>query len=209
VHPSVELLINLQAGNPTERPGLPPTKLLKTSDVPALCDRDVERLVNRIEGQDASSNTTTFAVLPTADLVGWFHGRSDFYASALHCRVPEFRGSIDEAADVWIYWHHDFRRDQLVIQRISRPGSGESDSRALTSLLLDARAEALAWNLSSVSIWNPDADVGVAAGNLSEVIPTQVIEKVGRKSGISMVRYSGGDRSKRVFFDTNEFYAWN
>lgn len=210
MHPSWELLVNLENGEPIEKTDLPPTRLLKASDVPSLCHRDTERLVGRMERKDASSDTTTVAVLPTADLVGWLHGRGDFYASQLHGRVPDFKGAIDEAADVWMYWHHDFRRDQLVIQRISRPGNGESDIETLASLLLDARAEALAWNLSVVSIWSPGGDIEAAAGYLTALVPNEVIGKVERKSGISMVRYSGGgDMSKNVIFDANEFYAWN
>lgn len=215
MHPSLELLVvNQEAGKPVRRTGLPPTRLLRASDVPSLCHRDTGRLVERIERQGgSSSDTTTVAVLPTADLVSWLHGRSDFYASELHGRVPEFKGSIDEAADVWIYWHHDFRRDQLVIQRISRPnddnGNDERGIKALVSLLLDARAEALAWNLSTVSVWSPNSDIEAAAKYLPAVVPNEVVEKVERKSGISMVRYSGGDRSKNIVFEANEFYAWN
>lgn len=209
MHPSLELLLNLEADQSSERLGLPSTRLLRATDVPLLCARDTQRLIDRIEHQNVSLDSTTVAVLPTAELVGWLHGRSDFYASKLHGRVPEFKGSIDEAAEVWIYWHHDFRRNQLVIQRISRPGNSEREIKALVSLLLDAKAEALAWKLSAVSIWSPDSDLEAAARHLSALVPNQVIEKLERKSGISMVRCSGGDRSENVVFDTNEFYAWN
>lgn len=209
MHPSWELLVRLKAGETVQKTDLPPKRLLTASDVPSLCHRDTSRLVERSERQNGSSDTTTVAVLPTADLVGWLHGKSDFYASALYGKIPEVKGSIDEAADVCLYWHHDFRRDQLVIQRISRPGNGKRDIEALASLLLDAKAEASAWNLSAVSIWSPDDDVEAAAGNLSAGAPNEVIEKVERKSGISMVRLSGGDSSQDVIFEANEFYAWN
>ncbi|KAH7324592.1 hypothetical protein B0I35DRAFT_475826 [Stachybotrys elegans] len=209
VHPSWELLITTKTKEPTEKTNLPPTRLLKASDVPPLCHRDTERLVESTENRDFASDMTTIAVLPTAEIVGWLHGRGDFYASELHGRVTEFKGSIDEVAGVWIYWHHDFRRNQLVIQRISRPGNDEKDIEAIASLLLDARIEASAWNLSAVSIWSPDSHAEAAAARISALVPSEVIEKVQRKSGISMVRYTGGQRSESMVFEANEFYAWN
>lgn len=176
--------------------------------MPYLCQRDTKRLAGRID-QETPPDTTTVAVLPTAVLVGWLHGRSDFYALTLHGRFPDFKGSIVEAANMWVYWHHDFRRDQLVIQRISRPRNPETDIKALVSLLLDARAEASAWNLSAVSIWSPDDDIEAAARQLSELLPNDEVGTVERKSGITMVRESGGNGTKQLVFAANEFYAWN
>lgn len=110
---------------------------------------------------------------------------------------------------MWLYWHHDFQRNRLVIQKVSRSGWAETDIKALVSLLLDARAEASAWNLSAVSIWSPDDDIEAAARHLSELVPNDVTEKVGRESDVTMVRHAGGNGTKELVFAANEFYAWN
>ena len=110
---------------------------------------------------------------------------------------------------MWLYWHHDLQRNRLVIQRISRSSGGETDIKALVSLLLDARAEASAWNLSAVSIWSPDDDIEAAGRHLSELVPNDVIQKVERESDITMVRHAGGNGTKQVVVAAHEFYAWN
>lgn len=190
------------------------TRLLKAAEVPALCERDVQRLAAKVDGLTLNPGNLVIAVLPTANLVSWLHARSEFYTSKLYGKTPEFKGSISDSADVWIYWHHDYRRGQLTIQRVSCPARADDDgtesaSEALASLLADARNEAAAWNLSKVAMWDPTPEVDGALRHLStKGITDEIVFKTERRGAVTMMRPYGG-LSGKVIFETNEHYAWN
>lgn len=200
-------VIKLGGASAAERKKFPPTRFLEPSDIPALCNLDIDRMKQAAEAKNLVSDGVSVAVVPTADLVSWLHGRAEFYASQLYGKTLEHKGSVSADDSMWVYWHHDFRRDQLVIQRISCSGKSMISAEALASLLEDARNEALAWNLSAVAVWNPTPEVKAALEYLVEGTSDGLVHEE-RKRDVAMLRWRNGEK-KTMVFEENEFFAWN
>lgn len=110
----------------------------------------------------------------------------------------------------WLYWHHDFRKERLFIQRVvtffNNDENGDEDERAgmLAQLLTCAIQEAQDWKLKDVVIWGASADVRSAVGMLEGVEP--VFEE--RRRETVSVRWRGGGEVKCVV-EPDEHFAWS
>lgn len=148
-------------------------------------------------------------VLPTVNLISWLHDRGDFISFKINGETPKAHGAICESVDAWLYWHHDFRKKALGIQRVrtSTLGNGRS-VEALASLLLDALEEASRWKLPELFVWDPSDDLLRAVQYLQDKfgIKMECKEQIG---SIPSVRWRGSDQTRDLKLHLNEHYAWS
>lgn len=150
------------------------------------------------------------AVAPSADLINLLQGRANFMASKKFGKATEHPGAITKPEESWIYWYHDFRKQQLAVLRIHLPD--EFDGRQpeqVSSLLLDALEEAQAWHLPKVTVWDANPVVLQAFDLLKDRHAVEVTSGQRHQRSIPSLRWKGGDGSKMIKLHCNEFYAWS
>lgn len=157
-----------------------------------------------------STDQRLAAVAPSADLINLLQGRANFMASKQFGKVTEHRGAISESEDSWIYWYHDFRKQQLAVLRVHLPeGRDGRQPEQVVSLLLDALEEALVWDLPKVTIWDADPAVLQALDLLKDRHAVEATSGQRHQRSIPSLRWKGGDGSKTIKLYCNEFYAWS
>jgi hypothetical protein len=159
---------------------------------------------------EVGSDEVRIAVVPSEDIITWLHDRATFTSNAIHLQVPDAQGSFCESADVWIYWFHDFRKQQLAVQRVGGyTGEDEIQVRAIARLLLDALEEASKWKLPRVVIWSPGDGLIRAIKLLEQDYGVDAVteERIGRS--IPSVRWRASDESRAIKLQLCEFYTWN
>ncbi|CZT11634.1 uncharacterized protein RAG0_15707 [Rhynchosporium agropyri] len=120
---------------------LPPISILHAKDVRPLCERDITALRSEISHVRIKEGEIVMTLLPTAELIGWLHGRAEFFGLNLFDKIPFNKEAICEE-DSWVFWHHDFRKRCLYIQRMR----SDEQERELKIRCLAA----LRWGLNSV-----------------------------------------------------------
>ncbi|KEY71830.1 hypothetical protein S7711_10060 [Stachybotrys chartarum IBT 7711] len=188
---------------------LPTTRPLLEEDISALCSRDLKLTAQIVGERRNPTNSVELAVLPTADLVSWLQDRAAFISSKLFNKVPQFQGSISKEGIAWIFWCHDFRKNQLAVQRIYGADDSNVPIDTIARLLLDARAEAAEWNFTRVVIWSPSPRLQEALASILQECDDEVVLEEERDYAVCMLRWKGGNTAKSVLLLQNEFYAWN
>ena len=192
------------------RSSLPGTRLLASGEIDSLCARDVESVKEEMLKTQISTDQRLAAVAPSADLINLLQGRANFMASKQFGKVTEHRGAISESEDSWIYWYHDFRKQQLAVLRVHLPeGRDGRQPEQVVSLLLDALEEALVWDLPKVTIWDANPAVLQALDLLKDRHAVEVTSGQRHQRSIPSLRWKGGDGSKTIKLYCNEFYAWS
>lgn len=131
-------------------------------------------------------------------------------ASKLFGKVTQHRGAINESEDSWIYWYHDFRKQQLAVLRVHHPGEpGQKQSEQVASLFLDALQEASSWELPKVTVWDTNPVVLRSLGLLKDRHAVEVTSGQRFQRSIPSLRWKGSDGSKDVTLHCNEFFAWS
>jgi hypothetical protein len=185
-------------------------KALHAEDIEGLCTRDVEALREDMRLVKSSKNCSIVTILPTSDLVSWLHVRAEFMGIKIHHKSPSNKGAI-YGSEAWIYWHHDFRKQCLFIQRI-RAFVEHNGTRVevLAALLLHAIREAKTWQLLTVVTWETGPDVCKAVellrSRIRDCIPILVTN---RRETISLRWKSGQKKEDDVKIVPNEHYGWN
>lgn len=197
--------------DPSEEPSASlGTRLLTSEDIPGLCARDIDGIKISFGNHLVGPDETHMAILPTADIIGWQHDRAGFIGLKARGKAPQSLGSICESVDTWIYWYHDFRARELMIQRARIPADHtQIHEEALASLLLDALKEARKWDLPRVVLWDPNSFLLRAMEFLSGKfgVDVKIEERIGRNN--PSVRWRGSDETKKITAPMNEFYAWS
>ncbi|KAG6368319.1 hypothetical protein INS49_002524 [Diaporthe citri] len=192
------------------RSNLPRNRFLTAGDIESLCARDAESVKGEMRKTQISGDQTLAAVAPTADLINLLQGRAHFIALKLFGKVTEHRGAITKAGDSWVYWYHDFRKQQLAVLRIHLPEEPDQrQSEQVASLLSDALQEALAWDLPKVTVWDDNPIVLQALDLLKGQHAVEVASGQRDRRSIPSLRWKGGHGSKTVTLHCNEFYAWS
>jgi hypothetical protein len=142
--------------------------------------------------------------------VARYHDRGDFISQKVNGKFPPSHGAICAAADAWIYWYHDFKAQQLDIQRVRVPTANETHTQAeaLASLLLDAFEEAHKWGLSKVVVWSPCSSLVLAMQLLADKFGIKVEHEEQMGTSVPSLRWKG-PRETRITFHHNEFYAYS
>ncbi|KAH8882065.1 hypothetical protein GQ53DRAFT_886027 [Thozetella sp. PMI_491] len=176
------------------------TRLLTGDEISRLRARDVQLIQTSFEKLEVGKDEVHMAVAPTGDLASL----KDYG------RVPQFHGTLCEDADAWMFWFHDFRKQQLAIQRLRCPsGEEEIQAQIVASLLHNALEESVKWNLPRVVIWDTNDIVTQAIRLLEETAGIEVrMEGQSRKS-VTSVRWKWAGEKKAVTVHINEFYEWS
>lgn len=195
---------------------LPITRLLTSEDVSNLCALDAEDIRASLGKQTGGSSLDEVhvAVLPTPNIISWLHARGDFISLRIHGKTPQSRGAM--RGDVWLYWYHDFREQQLAISRLHTPVVEEEDGRPqsttetiLASLLMDAMEEAHRWDLPRVIVCDPSPDMLRAVQLLPGDIGVDIVNEEGVSKSIPSVRWRGSNKTGKVNVYRNDFSAWS
>jgi hypothetical protein len=183
-------------------------RYLRDRDIDELCHKDVNALVAEIREAPLLGMQTVLTVLPTTQLINWQHAREDFYGTNIHGKSPQHKG-VSYCSQAWMYWHHDFRKQCLFIQRIRMTIEQEEKKRdVLAALLLCAVDEARSWNLPKVELWGMQADLQnttVLLGN--KFTGLKPVLKARRRETVS-IRWRGGENKSTEMYP-NDHYAWN
>lgn len=181
-------------------------RYLCADDIDELCIEDTRTLLDIDKVRTAED--TIITVLPTTELIDWQHKRADFMAMKIHKKSPTVKGAL-HSSNAWIYWHHDFRKQRLFVQRIrilDEPG-GERDD-VFVGLVLSAIREAQSWALPTVVLWGVASDLPnrfdilkTRLGRLNPILQTQ------RRETTSF-RWRDGKNDKTDIIP-DEHYAWN
>ncbi|KAI0478268.1 hypothetical protein F4859DRAFT_479180 [Xylaria cf. heliscus] len=192
-----------------DRGHLPETRALSRAEIPQLCNPDIRDVEKQIEYMMPQPGESYVCVLPTANLITWLHDRADFMSTKINGSSLQNYGSICESDESWLYWFHDFRKQQLAVQRIREPMEGGISSSALAAMLLDAIEEARLWNLPKVILWEPDTVLLNAISRLEEDfnIKSEIGERL--NSSIPSLRWRHADETSETIFLFNEFYTWS
>ncbi|KAI1109211.1 hypothetical protein F5Y14DRAFT_41482 [Nemania sp. NC0429] len=193
-----------------DRGQLPETRTLSGMEVPKLCDRDVGdvecQLTELVPGPDESH----LCVLPSTNIITWLHSRSDFIGTKLRGTPPNGYGSICDEADTWLYWYHDFRKQQLDIQRVRLPTvATKLQSAALAAMLLDAVQEARVWNFTKIILWDSSPELLGAMSLLQQEFRIKSEIEANRQKSVPSLRWRHADETSRTVFHFNEFYTWS
>ncbi|KAI1382450.1 hypothetical protein F4677DRAFT_452146 [Hypoxylon crocopeplum] len=193
-----------------QRAKLPETRLLTGDDIPTLCERDIEGLAIDFEKYDLAPDTILATVLPTADMLNWLQCRADFMNAHTNDTLPQTKGSLCESADAWLFWYHDLRHQQLIIQRVRPPPnrSGVAATQALARLLLDALEDAVRFEVPNVIVWNPSPELHKAMKFLGEEMGIEVTHEKRETKNVPCLRWRGGEKKSTVVWP-NEFYPWS
>ncbi|KAI1363139.1 hypothetical protein F5Y08DRAFT_252686 [Xylaria arbuscula] len=195
---------------PTSRPNLPSTRPVLRAEVPALCIRDVRDVESHFAALPPRPLESHICVLPTANIITWLHDRVDFMSTKITGAPPQNRGSICESADSWLFWCHDFRKQQLAIQRVRAPlEATDNNLNALAAMLLDAVEEARIWKLSKVILWDPTDDLVSAMQILERDFGIVCHNGERINSSIPSLRWKHADETSKTVFHFREFYTWS
>lgn len=207
--PAIVLPVSSSNDYNYDNPGDGRLGTLHTEDIEGLCKRDVDALRAEMGLVKSSKNCSIATILPTSDLVSWLHTRAEFMGIKMHGKSPSNKGAI-YGSEAWIYWHHDFRKQCLFIQRI-RAFVENNGTRVevLVALLLHAIREAKAWRLLTVVTWETGPDVCKAVELLRSRIGDFVpVLEAQRRETISL-RWKGGQKKEDDRILPNEHYGWN
>ncbi|QIW99143.1 hypothetical protein AMS68_004661 [Peltaster fructicola] len=226
VHPSAH--ISLKPGETSRNRDLPDVQLLQASEVYELCSAEIALLKSSLSALPSSK--TTVAILPDVRTMKWHHARSDFLAKELLDREIVNRGAKvvqPDGQEVWCVWQHIWSKaeadkdNKLYILHLGIAGEGEHDfsaasqqgsaklkgsptAKSYAALLAAAQAEAAAWSLNSVEMWNPTS-VSLAAAQL---LDADVSVQHRESSSITSLLWLG-DGSQDIDWICNERYGWN
>ncbi|KAI1125661.1 hypothetical protein F5Y10DRAFT_279330 [Nemania abortiva] len=189
---------------------LPETRLISGKEVPELCIRDVRDVESYFEKLTPQPNESRVCVLPTSNLITWLQDRSDFVCTKMKGGPPKSHGTICESADTWLYWFHDFRKQQLAVQRARIPVVASQITRSvLAAMLLDAIEEAHMWNLPKIILWDPCTELLGAMSILEERFNVKVEMLAVRNKSVPSMRWKHADEENTTIFHFNEFYTWS
>lgn len=185
---------------------------LQAEDIGALCQHDEE--ITRQNLAAPSVSRTRMTIIPDHDHMLWHHCKEEFVAQRIFGRQPRVKGALvgDPGHRVWAIWAHRFYSDPeakpsgnvLYILRlvIEDPGREELMFQ-LKRVFQAAQAEAKAWNLDVVKIWDPDPRVQRLVRRME--IEHAIVDR--QKDGIgSLLWYD--EEEGRPEWVANEKYAW-
>lgn len=196
------------------------TRYLALDDLAPLCDRDVAALKAKFTQLAADQTKTHVAFAPDFAQISWQMAREDFMTETLHNKSVERRGAITASGDSWVYWIHDWREKTLKILRIVTDAAAEEEEEGssteeqriwdIVELLRAAAAEAAAWGLKKVLLWNPDGTVtrGIKGFHNFHENEVDVIFDERPDTAIPSLRWQGGRSTADTVWEDNQYYAW-
>lgn len=220
VFPSEQATISLHAEqeNPFQLPTTSKTRFLTLDDLPALCDKDIAQMRAKFQRLAADHTKTHVAFAPDFAQISWQLAREDFVTGAVHAKPIVHRGAITHGGRSWVYWDHDWRTKQLKVLRFvlldvdgnRHVASEESKAWDVLELLQAAAAEAAAWGLKKVLVWNPDATTtrGIKGFHNYHQNEVDVMFDERKNAAIPCFRWKGARGTGETVWEDNHCYAW-
>jgi hypothetical protein len=189
-------------------------KLLRSTDVPALCVKDIAAVKEKLSRPSIDLKTKV-AFIPNYQTLEWHWAREEFVAPVLRKHIdlkPEFKGAITADGKRWIIWNRDFGKiSQLYIIRyvnLSRSLDEAKEEEQLAHLFLAAGLEARKWGLQKVTMWNPD-EVCIRAARRAAGSTVEVIDRENDSVASLMMHHSKiGSDPEKVEWLANEKFGW-
>ncbi|KAK3363354.1 hypothetical protein B0T25DRAFT_38043 [Lasiosphaeria hispida] len=217
VFPSQQAVLSLtKQPDATENSTFSPSQLararyLSITQLPDLCEVDELFLSARFDGFPADGKTR-ISFLPSFAQISWQLAREDFMAEKLLGKSPPNKGAIVDNGRSWIYWSHNWRTKKLKVLRIVHVREATAEQRIddIKVLLEASVAEASAWGMSEVVVWNPDGETTTgskAVGNTHlDVVKVFFNERT--EGSIPSFRWAGGKDVKSTVWEENFYYCW-
>lgn len=186
------------------------TRLLTPSEIPRLCEQDVDITRKCFAQGTVSGDSRQLAILPTANIITWLHDRAEYIGQQIFGRAPRVHGSICNDGTVWVYWYHDFRKHQLALQRLCTSLPVDEVSRETVAfLLLRALDEAQNWGLARVVIWDENPLIPPALELLSVKYDIEATQGQRVRRSIPSLRWPEAASKWKSSLFSNEFFAWS
>ena len=209
-------------------------KEITEQDLKALCKRD-EVIIRSRMAVPTEETKTRFTIIPDLNHMDWHIAKEKFACKHLFGKVPAARGAITgpPGNQIWALWAHRYygRHDvepknnvlyilRLVLEIDETASRLPSDAakraaeemyaeqiRCLKAILQAARAEAGAWKLDVIKLWDPSplvSELLVRSG-----IEHNLVEREENSIASLMWYDTDGSISKDVpLWVNNEHYAW-
>ncbi|CZR67482.1 uncharacterized protein PAC_17381 [Phialocephala subalpina] len=189
------------------------TVSLQAGDIEALCIED-EKIIRK-DLATPSASRTKMMILPDHSHMLWHHSKEEFVAQKLFSKIPHVKGALigEHGSRVWALWTHRFYSDPshtpsgniLYILRLVIEDPGREDLISqLRSVFQAAQAEAKAWNLDVVKLWDPDPRVQRLVRRMG--IGGRIVER--EEDGVASFLWYDEDKDGRPEWVANEKYAW-
>lgn len=219
VFPSEQATIYLHAEETFRLPAESRTRYLTLDELPALCEQDVIQMKAKFQRLAADHTRTHVAFAPDFAQISWQLAREDFMTGVMHAKHITHRGAITHSGRSWVYWEHSWKTKQLKILRFVLlevdPATGyviseEKKAWEVLELLQAAAAEAAAWGLKKVLVWNPDAatTTGIKGFHDLHEQEVDVIFDERKDAAIPSFRWKGGHGTEDTVWQDNQYYAW-
>lgn len=181
------------------------TKLHLDDELDALLARDNRRLEAEIQSS-AYAGRAVFAPLPTRDSVEWQFCIGAYYASIRGFTPLPTQTGLWLADDAFVVWCHNHKGATLNVVRARFPADGQHD--VVLTLLRAALAEAQAFRLPRVMIWDPPAPLFAP-----EVVAAVDIVQRERTDSLSSAMvfaqlHEAGGHAALPLWVANEKFAW-
>ena len=193
------------------------------ADIPELCARDVAEITHKSQTQTVPNHVDAqVTFLPTQAQAFWHFGAEQHLASKLSLEAspaskestfagpkPSIKGAQTISKMTFGYWVHNINENDLVLLRLAsfRPKTSETEAvivKELACILRAAQAEAAAWNLQHVVIWNPDELIQKA---FKLVFGQEPVVRTRTEGSIPCLRWKNGEDVK-VEWLLNEKFNW-
>ncbi|KAK2067231.1 hypothetical protein P8C59_000989 [Phyllachora maydis] len=204
---------------------------IRYHDLAELCAVDEQLLAQTLARRAADPavrpGTHLFALQPELDAMLWHMMREDYMTTHIFGRTASVRGAVvalppaPAPRRVWAVWARGYygglkraEGNTLHVLRVAvedeaaRPTTPAELAAALGAILAVARAEAAAWHVQDVQLWNPEPAVRAAIAACG--VPYAVVERQ-TESIPSVMWYGqaeGGQGEPELEWVANEKYAW-
>ncbi|RMZ68226.1 lysine acetyltransferase [Pyrenophora seminiperda CCB06] len=209
-------------------------KEITEDDLDALCKRD-EVIVRSRMAVPTDETRTRFTIIPDLEHMGWHLSKESFACKYLFSKEPTAKGAMagPPGNQMWAVWTHRYygrpdkepRNNVLYILHLvlevdetatrlpsdaaKRPVAElyEEQVRCLKAILQAAQAEASAWKLDVIKLWEPSPLVSELLARTG-VYHTVVDREEDSIASLLWYDAAGGITKDAPLWINNEHYAW-
>ncbi|KAK3330568.1 hypothetical protein B0H66DRAFT_67944 [Apodospora peruviana] len=184
---------------------------LELEELRELCEIDEFHVTARFD-KILADGKRHVAFLPSYPQISWQLARSGFMGRKLFEKAPKHKGAVTDNGRSWIYWDHDWREKKLKVLRIVQVLFKTEEERIddIKVLLESALAEANAWGLPKVLLWNPDEVMtrGCKAAGNAHPEDVKIVFDERADTSIPSLRWAGGKDTHNTVWEDNFYYCW-
>lgn len=171
---------------------------IKACEIKSIKDSSsiFENIELELEEKLAKYGSDAFCLIPSIDILEWFHMRELFYCDFFFQKTVETNIAVH--SDDYLAWFHDFKEGKLIIlfTRITNIESGRI-------LFNAAIKEGTEWGLKILEIWDVDPITLKVFNTFGEF---KVVDRIDSLSSLCFWGFDGNERE--VDWIKNEKYGW-